>query len=92
MPGSYGRKLNDVRRFQHRIEPNPLISALPPPHLVGNQLVRGNLLIHSLNGHLMSIVVDDDAPKRTREGLIGVQVHVGPPMKVEYRNFRLKSV
>ena len=26
------------------------------------------------------------------EGLIGVQVHVGPPMKVEYRNFRLKEL
>ena len=24
------------------------------------------------------------------DGLIGVQVHVGGPMKVEYRGFRLK--
>lgn len=56
-------------------------------HLV----VRGNMMIHSLNGHLMSVVIDDDAPNRTFEGLIGVQVHVGGPMKVEYRNFRLKN-
>jgi hypothetical protein len=54
-------------------------------------IVRGNTLIHILNGHLMSVVIDDDAPNRTFEGLIGVQVHVGPPMKVEYRNFRLKE-
>ena len=26
------------------------------------------------------------------KGEIGVQVHVGPPMKVEYRNFRLKEL
>jgi hypothetical protein len=38
----------------------------------------------------MSVVIDDDPANRPREGLIGVQVHVGPPMKVEYRNFRLK--
>ena len=38
------------------------------------------------------VVVDDDAAGRTMEGLIGVQVHVGPPMKVEYRNFRLKNL
>jgi len=26
------------------------------------------------------------------EGLLGVQVHVGPPMKVEYRSWRLKRL
>jgi len=54
-------------------------------------IVRGNLLVHNLNGHVMSIVLDDDAAKRRFDGLIGVQVHVGPPMKVEYRSFRLKT-
>ncbi|HEY2016355.1 MAG TPA: DUF1080 domain-containing protein [Bryobacteraceae bacterium] len=54
-------------------------------------IVRGNVMSHILNGHLMCVVVDDDAPKRAFEGLIGVQVHVGGPMKIEYRNFRLKS-
>jgi len=53
-------------------------------------IARGNVLAHLLNGHLMSMVIDDDPVGRTLEGLIGVQVHVGPPMKVEYRNFRLK--
>jgi len=55
-------------------------------------IVRGNVLIHTMNGHVMSITVDDDVPKRTMEGLIGVQVHVGGPMKVEYRNWRLKNL
>lgn len=54
-------------------------------------IVRGNMLIHSLNGRLFSVTVDDDAQNRPTDGLIGVQVHVGPPMKVEYRNIRLKS-
>jgi hypothetical protein len=52
---------------------------------------RGNTLVHMLNGRLMSVVIDDDAPNRPVDGLIGVQVHVGPPMKVEYRNIRLKN-
>jgi len=38
------------------------------------------------------VVIDDDAPNRMLKGEIGVQVHVGPPMKVEYRNFRLKEL
>ncbi len=54
-------------------------------------IARGNALTHIINGHLMSVVVDDDAPNRPVDGLIGVQVHMGPPMKVEYRNLRLKS-
>jgi hypothetical protein len=55
-------------------------------------IVRGNVLIHILNGHVMSEVIDDDAPNRKFKGLIGVQVHVGPPMKVEYRNILLKTL
>ncbi len=52
---------------------------------------RGNTLVHMLNGRLMTVVMDDDAPNRPVDGLIGVQVHVGPAMKVEYRNLRLKK-
>ncbi len=53
-------------------------------------IAHGNVMIHILNGHVMSLVVDDDPKERRPEGLLGVQVHVGPPMKIEYRNFRLK--
>ena len=54
-------------------------------------IIRGSALLHTINGQLMSVVTDDD-PNRTRKGLIGVQVHVGGPMKVEYRNWRLKNL
>jgi hypothetical protein len=59
-----------------------------PVHIIA----RGNVVMHYLNGHLMCMVIDDDPVGRMAEGLIGVQVHVGPPMKVEYRNFRLKTL
>jgi hypothetical protein len=55
-------------------------------------IVRGNVLVHSINGRLMSITIDDDAANRTLKGLIGFQVHVGPPMKVEYRGWRIKNL
>lgn len=57
-------------------------------HLV----VRGNVLMHTINGRLMSVTIDDDAAGRTLEGSIGVQVHVGGPMKIEYRNWRIKNL
>lgn len=54
-------------------------------------IARGNTLVHTLNGQVMSILIDDDAKSRAAEGRIGVQVHTGPPMKVEYRDIRLKT-
>ena len=57
-------------------------------HLV----IRGNRLQHYINGVLMSDVTDEDTANRKMEGLLGVQVHVGPPMRVEYRNIRLKNL
>ncbi len=57
-------------------------------HLV----IKGNHLQHYVNGVLMSDVTDDDTVHRKDKGLIGVQVHVGPPMKVQYRNIMLKEL
>lgn len=55
-------------------------------------VAKGNDLKHYLNGRLMSEVTDNDTVNRKMSGLIGVQVHVGPPMKIEYRKFRLKKI
>jgi hypothetical protein len=55
-------------------------------------IAKGNRLLHYMNNVLMSDVIDNDPVNRKSAGLIGVQVHVGPPMKVEYRNIRLKEI
>lgn len=53
-------------------------------------IAKGNHLQHFVNGVLMSDVTDLDEINGKKDGFIGVQVHVGPPMKVAYRNIRLK--
>jgi len=55
-------------------------------------IARGNTIVQILNGRVMSMVIDDDTANRKMEGLIGFQVHLGPPMKIEYRNIRLKTL
>ena len=55
-------------------------------------IVKGNHMKHLINDVLMSDVTDNDAINRRFDGLLGVQVHVGPPMKIEYRNFRIKKL
>jgi hypothetical protein len=55
-------------------------------------IARGNVLTHILNGHLMAEAIDDDAPNRAMGGLLGFQMHVGAPMKVEFRNIWIKNL
>ncbi|MFK7849453.1 MAG: DUF1080 domain-containing protein [Akkermansiaceae bacterium] len=55
-------------------------------------VVRGTVMKHFVNGVLMSEVEDLDPENRVMEGLLGVQVHVGPPMKIEYRRISLKKI
>jgi len=55
-------------------------------------IARGNVLMQVLNGQLASVVIDDDESGRKLEGLIGFQIHVGPSMKVEFRNIYLKNL
>ena len=55
-------------------------------------IIKGNRLQHYINGVLMSDVTDNDTINRKASGFLGMQVHVGPPMKVEYRNIRLKKL
>ena len=55
-------------------------------------VAEGNVMRHYVNGVLMSEVEDLDPEKRVTEGLLGVQVHVGPPMKIEYRKIALKRL
>src|SRR5262245_20586937 len=55
-------------------------------------IVRGDQMIHILNDRVMSIVIDDDKANRRLEGYLGMQIHVGAPMKAEFRNIRLKTL
>ena len=53
-------------------------------------IARGNTLIHIVNGHVTAVCVDDDVKGRSMAGLIGFQLHAGPPMKLEIRNVAIK--
>ena len=55
-------------------------------------IARGNMCIHILNGRMMSLAIDDDATNRSTGGLVGLQLHAGAPMKVEFRNFWFKKL
>jgi hypothetical protein len=55
-------------------------------------IARGNALVNIVNGQVMAMIVDDDAANRSLKGLLGFQIHTGPPMKIEFRNIYMKKL
>jgi hypothetical protein len=55
-------------------------------------IARGNTIMNIVNGHVTAFIVDDDPKGRAMKGLLGFQIHVGDPMKIEFRNIYLKGL
>jgi hypothetical protein len=55
-------------------------------------IARGNTITQVVNGRVMSAIVDEDAKGRALDGLLGLQIHTGPPMKIEFRNVLLRKL
>lgn len=55
-------------------------------------LVEGNHHRHWIDGHPTADLIDLDEAGRTLEGVLAVQVHVGPAMEVQYRDIRIKHL
>jgi len=53
---------------------------------------EGYHFVHKINGQVMSEATDEDTEMRRRCGIVAIQVHRGPPMKIQVRNIRLKRL
>ncbi|MCF7973202.1 MAG: DUF1080 domain-containing protein [Phycisphaerae bacterium] len=45
-----------------------------------------------INGVLMCQITDHRVPEAARRGIIALQMHPGPPMKIQFKNLRLKAL
>jgi hypothetical protein len=52
---------------------------------------KGNHLQHFLNGQKIVDVTDNDPARRALEGILALQIHVGPPMLVEFKDILLQT-
>jgi len=55
-------------------------------------LVQGNHHQHWIDGHPTADLLDFDTKGRVTEGVLAVQVHVGPAMKIQYKEFKIKPL
>jgi hypothetical protein len=54
-------------------------------------VAKGNVLQHYINDQLMSEVQDSESAKAVTEGVLALQLHAGPPMKVQFKSIMLKT-
>ncbi len=54
-------------------------------------VARGNHVQHWLNGFQTIDLTDNDPTRRALDGLLALQLHVGPPMLVEFKDILLKD-
>ncbi|MCA9215666.1 MAG: DUF1080 domain-containing protein [Planctomycetales bacterium] len=57
-------------------------------------VAKGNTLLHFVNGRLLAGLIDEDenGGAYATEGILALQMHTGPPMKLEARNIWIKKL
>lgn len=71
--------------------PASLFAGMKPDQWSDIDLIaRGDTLIQIVNGHVVTMAIDDDAKRRARKGLIGLQLETVTNCTVYARNIRLK--
>lgn len=55
-------------------------------------IAKGNHLIQKINGHTTVDVTDNEKEKSTASGILALQLHAGPPMKVQFKEIELKKL
>ena len=55
-------------------------------------IAKGNHLIHKINGKVTSEVIDEGKKDSRTSGILALQLHAGPPMKVQFKDIELKRL
>ena len=83
----------DKHSIRRIADPNELIKAeyyKPNDWNEYHIIAMGNHIVLKLNGVKTAELIDNDPIGRALEGLIALQIHMGPPMMVEFKDIFLK--
>ena len=53
-------------------------------------VARGNEITLKINGVMMSQAIDQEKDKCLHDGIIGLQIHPGPPMKIQFKDLQIE--
>ena len=54
-------------------------------------VVKGNHLQHFING-MQTIDLTDETAEGAKNGILALQLHAGPPMKVQFKDLKIKKL
>ena len=55
-------------------------------------IAKGFHFVHKINGVTTTDCIDNDKKERRESGILALQLHAGPPMIVQFRNIKLKTL
>jgi hypothetical protein len=55
-------------------------------------IAKGNHLIHKIDGLQTAEVIDNQKDKAKSSGILALQLHAGPPMKVQFKDIEIKEL
>ncbi|EMI41564.1 protein containing DUF1080 [Rhodopirellula sp. SWK7] len=55
-------------------------------------IAKGNKLVHKLNGKVCTEIIDHNEDGRLMKGVVAIQVHRGPAMRVQVKDVELKHL
>jgi hypothetical protein len=70
----------------------PLMEFAPDQWREYRVLVRGNHHQHWIDGHMTADLIDLDEKGRALDGVLGMQVHVGPAMKIQFKDLKIQHL
>jgi hypothetical protein len=77
-------KLGDTKEIQSAINTNGWNDYVV--------IARGNHIQQFINGKQTVDVTDEQESKAAKSGILAFQIHQGPPMKVQFKNIRIKKL
>jgi len=77
-------KLGDPKELAKHVKPNQWNDY--------RIVAKGPEITLQINGVVMSQAIDRQEGKAARSGIIALQMHPGPPMKVQFKNLRIKHL
>lgn len=87
-PGTDGKKVN-VEKNGKAGGKAAVVSSLKKQEWNEYKIIaKGNHLQHFINGLHTIDVTDEDTANAPKEGVLALQLHGGPPMLVQFRNFK----
>ena len=75
-------KILDQKKFKEKVDPKIWCDF--------TVIAKGNHIVQKINGMTTVDFTDNESKKAATKGILALQCHVGPPMKIQFKDIQLK--